>query len=136
MRPNATVSSGAITSISPTVKTASVGLPYNSVVKTLRPEAGGDDGAAQGRIKRVFEVTFRFLDTLGAEFAPVGGSFDEVLFRTGSDPMDSAPPLFTGDKTVQFHGSFETDGQVIVRQTQPLPFELSAIITRTITHSG
>lgn len=136
VRPNATVSGGAITSISPTVKTASVGLPYNSVVKTLRPEAGGDDGSAQGRVKRVFEVTFRLLDTLGAEFAPVGGDFDEVLFRAGSDPMDSSPPLFTGDKTVQFHSSFETDGQVIVRQIQPLPFELSAIITRTITHSG
>ena len=133
---NQTVSAGSVSSLSPTITKATVGLPYTSTIKTLRPEQGGDDGSAQGRAKRLFEITFRFLDTLGAEYAPVGGSFDEVQFRTGSTPMDMSPPLFTGDKTVQFHGSWETEGQVIVRQTQPLPFELSAIVTRIITHSG
>ena len=133
---NQAVTSGAISSLSPTVTKATIGLPYTSTVKTLRPEQGGDDGSAQGRTKRVFETTFRFLDTLGAEFAPNGGSFDEVQFRAGSTPMDISPPLFTGDKTVQFHGSWETEGQVSVRQAQPLPFELSSIITRIITHSG
>jgi len=133
---NQTVSSGSVSSLSPTVTKATVGLPYTSTIKTLRPEQGGDDGSAQGRSKRLFEITFRFLDTLGAEYSPVGGSFDEVQFRAGSTPMDISPPLFSGDKTVQFHGSWETEGQVIVRQTQPLPFELSAIVTRIITHSG
>ena len=131
------VSSGAITSISPTVTRASVGLPYTSTLKTLRPEKGGDDGSAQGRPKRVFETTFRFLDTLGAEYAPgTSTSFDTVQFREGSTPMDISPALFSGDKTVQFHGSWETEGQVQVRQTQPLPFELTSIVTRIVTHSG
>jgi len=133
---NQTVASGSVSSLSPTVTKATVGLPYTSTIKTLRPEQGGDDGSAQGRSKRLFEITFRFLDTLGAEYAPVNGSFDEVQFRTGSTPMDISPPLFSGDKTVQFHGSWETEGQVVLRQTQPLPFELSAIVTRIITHSG
>ena len=130
------VSSGAVTSLSPTVTHATIGLPYTSTLQTLRPEKGGDDGVAQGRTKRVFEATFRFLDTLGAEYAPVGGSFDEVQFRTGSTPMNISPPLFSGDKTIQFHGSWETEGQLILRQTQPLPFELTSIVTRIITHSG
>jgi len=131
------VSSGAITSISPTVTRASVGLPYTSTLKTLRPEKGGDDGSAQGRPKRVFETTLRFLDTLGAEYAPGNStSFDTVQFREGSTPMDISPALFSGDKTVQFHGSWETDGQIAVRQTQPLPFELTSIVTRVVTHSG
>ena len=133
---NQTVTSGSVSSLSPTVTKATVGLPYTSTMKTLRPEQGGDDGSAQGRTKRIFEITFRFLDTLGAEYAPVGGSFDDVQFRAGSTPMDMSPPLFSGDKTVQFHGSWETEGQVIVRQAQPLPFELTAIVTRIITHSG
>lgn len=133
---NQTVTSGSVSSLSPTVTKATVGLPYTSTIKTLRPEQGGDDGSAQGRTKRVFEITFRFLDTLGAEYSPVGGSFDDVQFRAGSTPMDMSPPLFSGDKTVQFHGSWETEGQVIVRQAQPLPFELTAIVTRIITHSG
>tara|TARA_R110000765_G_scaffold113780_1_gene206252 strand:- start:175 stop:2862 length:2688 start_codon:yes stop_codon:yes gene_type:complete len=133
---NQTIASGAVSSLSPTVTRASIGLPYTSILTTLRPEQGGDDGAAQGRTKRVFESTFRFLDTLGAEYAPAGGSFDEIQFRTGSTPMDISPPLFSGDKTVQFHGSWETDGQLSIRQTQPLPFELTAIVTRILTHSG
>lgn len=133
---NQTVASGSVSSLSPTVTKATVGLPYTSTIKTVRPEQRRDDGSAQGRAKRLFEITFRFLDTLGAEYAPIGGSFDEVQFRSGSTPMDISPPLFSGDKTVQFHGSWETEGQVIVRQTQPLPFEMSAIITRIITHSG
>ena len=133
---NQTIASGAVSSLSPTVTRASIGLPYTSILTTLRPEQGGDDGVAQGRTKRVFESTFRFLDTLGAEYAPAGGSFDEIQFRTGSTPMDISPPLFSGDKTVQFHGSWETDGQLSIRQIQPLPFELTAIVTRILTHSG
>ena len=134
--PNQTVTGGQVTGLSPTVTSAVVGLGYDTQVTTLRPEAGGDDGTAQGRAKRVFETTFRFLDTLGAEFGPKDGSLDRVLFRSGSDPMDSSPPLFTGDKTVQMHGSWEEGGQVQVKQTQPLPFELTAVINRIITHSG
>ena len=135
--PNQAVSSGGVSSISPAVEAAAVGLPYTSTLKTLRPEKGGDDGSAQGRTKRVFETTFRFLDTLGAEYAPgTSNNFDTVQFRRGSTPMDSAPPLFSGDKTVQFHGSWETEGQAIVRQTQPLPFEVTSIVTRVVTHSG
>ncbi len=130
------VASGAVSSLSPTVIRATVGLPYISTVKTLRPEEGGDDGTAQGRTKRVFEATFRFLDTLGAEYGSNVGTFNEVQFRTGSTPMDISPPLFSGDKTVNFHGSWETEGQVTVRQTQPLPFELTSVVTKIITHSG
>lgn len=134
---NQAVSSGAVSSVDPAVTQAAIGLPYTSLVKTLRPEQGGDDGSAQGRTKRVYETTFRFLDTLGAEYAPgTDSNFDIVQFRTGSAPMDSAPSLFSGDKTVQFHGSWETEGQVSVRQEQPLPFELTSIVTRIVTHSG
>ena len=134
--PNQTVSSGQITGLSPTVTSAVVGVGYDTEITTLRPEAGGDDGTAQGRAKRVFETTFRFLDTLGAEFGPKGKTVDRILFRSGSDPMDSSPPLFTGDKTVQTHGSWEESSQVTVKQTQPLPFELTAVIKRILTHSG
>ena len=84
----------------------------------------------------MFEATFRFLDTLGAEYGSNVGTFNEVQFRTGSTPMDISPPLFSGDKTVNFHGSWETEGQVTVRQTQPLPFELTSVVTKIITHSG
>ena len=125
-----------LSSISPTVKKAQIGLPYYSTIKTLRPEAGSDDGVAQGKIKRVFEVTIRFIQTLGAFVGPLTSELDELQFRQGSDPMDSAPPLFTGDKTIKFRGSWESEGQVVVQQKQPLPMHIAAIILRLITNDG
>lgn len=66
------------------------------------PEAGGDDGTAQSKTKRDFEVTLRFISTLGGQIGPDTSNLDEIIFRTGSDPMDSSPPLFTGDKKSAF----------------------------------
>jgi hypothetical protein len=50
--------------------------------------------------------------------------------------MDSAPPLFTGDKTIKFRGSWESEGQIVVQQKQPLPMHIAAIISRLITNDG
>ena len=125
-----------IESVSPSVEAAQIGLPFWSTVKTLRPEAGSDSGVAQGKTKRVFEATMRFVNTLGAKIGPTTSKLDEVQFRSGSDPMDSSPPLFTGDKTMQFRGSWEDEGQIVIQQQQPLPMHLTAIITRLITNDG
>jgi len=131
-----TVSSGAITGISPEVSKAHIGLGSTATIKTLRPEAGADDGVAQGKTKRVFDVTVRFKSTLGAKIGPSTTLLDELNFRGGSDPMDSSPPLFSGDKAITFRGGWETEGQVVIVQDQPLPIHITAIITRLLTHDG
>jgi len=130
------VSSGTVSGLNPTVTKAQVGLPYTSTVKTLRPEAGSEDGTAQGKTKRVFDVTVRFLNTLGAKFGPDTSNLDEILFRDGSDDMDSSPPLFTGDKEVNFHGTWDTTGQIVIQQDQPLPMTISAVVTRIMVNDG
>jgi hypothetical protein len=125
-----------ISGLSPTVSNAQIGLAFDSTVKTLRPEAGADDGTAQGKIKRIFEVIVRFRNTLGAKVGPNTTDLDEVQFRSGSDPMDASPPLFSGDKAIQFRGSWETEGFVVVKQDQPLPMHITAIIKRLVTNDG
>lgn len=130
------VSSGGISGLSPTVTAAAVGFPSVAKVKTLRPEAGADDGAAQSKTKRVFEMSARFIDTLGAKVGPDTSSLDEIQFRGGSDPMDSSPPLFSGDKTLKFRGGWDKKGQMVIQQDQPLPMHLTAIVTRLITNDG
>jgi len=107
-----------------------------SDLKTLRVEAGSEAGTAQGALKRAYEVTFRFVDTLGAKFGPNSSDLDTIRFRTGSDPMDVSPPLFTGDKTVKFRDTWGREGQVVARQDQPLPMTLVAIVSRIIEHDG
>ena len=39
-------------------------------------------------------------------------------------------------KTMQFRGSWEDEGQIVIQQQQPLPMHLTAIITRLITNDG
>tara|TARA_R100001129_G_scaffold164747_1_gene131051 strand:- start:1024 stop:2412 length:1389 start_codon:yes stop_codon:yes gene_type:complete len=130
------VSSGAITSIDPTVVKAQIGLTQQCTMKTLRPEAGADDGTAQGKTKRDFEVTLRLVDTLGGKVGPDTDNSDEIIFRTGTDPMDSSPPLFTGDKRLNIRGGWETTGQMVYFNDEPLPVHITALITRIITHDG
>ena len=130
------VSSGSVTSIDPTVTKAQIGLTQQCTMKTLRPEAGADDGTAQGKTKRDFEATLRFISTLGGKVGPDTSNTDEIIFRTGTDPMDSSPPLFTGDKKIMLRGGWETTGQTIYLNDEPLPVHITALITRIITHDG
>lgn len=131
--PNKTVSGGAIT-LDRSASTVQVGLAYNTDIETLRPEAGAASGTAQGQTKRIAGVTLRFLNTLGCKVGPDSDSLDEVLFRDGSDPMDSAPPIFTGDKYIAFDSGYDTDGFIFIRQDQPLPMTLQAVMPRLVTN--
>jgi hypothetical protein len=133
---NKTVASGSITGISPEVSLAHVGLASTATVKTLRVEAGSDDGVAQGKTKRIYDVTARFKSTLGAKVGPSTSELDEINFRGGSDPTDSSPPLFSGDKNIKFRSGWETEGQVVIVQDQPLPIHVTAIMTRLVTNDG
>jgi len=41
--------------------------------------------------------------------------------------MDSAPPLFTGDKVIPFPGGWDRHGHIRITQEQPLPLTVLAI---------
>jgi len=130
--PDKTVSSGAIT-LDRSASKVHVGLSYNSLVETLRLEAGADDGIAQGKIKRIHGITARFLDTVGAELGPDTNNLDRLPFRDSSMAMDTAVPLFSGDKEIFFPSGYENDAQVVIRQSQPLPMTIVAIMRRSNT---
>jgi hypothetical protein len=127
-----TVSSGSITLDRSSTK-VHVGYSYNSVVETLRMEAGADDGVSQGKIKRIHGVTVRFLDSVGAEVGPDANNLDRIPFRDSSMAMDEAVPMFDGDKEIFFPSGYDNDARVLVRQTQPLPMTVLAIMRRSNT---
>src|SRR6266404_1756146 len=120
--PQQAVVSGQVTGLNPKVTQAEVGLHFDSTLLTMRPEAGGDAGTAQGARKRFNEVTVRLDSTIGVT---ING--ERMEFRKTTDPMDSPPPLFTGEKKVSNLG-FDTDGRIEIKQTQPLPMTVLAII--------
>ena len=113
-----------------------VGLSYTSILKTMRIDAGSQDGTSQGKTKRIYEVTARLFETVGVEVGPDLNNMERIPFRTSADPMDQGIPPFTGDKEVEFRGDYDTDGFMMVRQTQPLPLTLLSLYPRLITNDG
>lgn len=130
--PNRTVDSGSIT-LQREASVVHVGLPYDSILQTMRPEAGSSDGTAQGKTKRITDVIIRFLATIGAKAGPDENTLDEIQFRRGSDPMNAPPPVFTGDKEVEWPNGYDTDGFVVIKQEQPLPMTVVAIMPQLHT---
>ncbi len=113
-----------------------VGLGYTSLLKTMRIDAGAQNGTSQAKTKRIYEVTARLYESVGVEIGPDLDNMERVPFRTSADPMDQGIPPFTGDKEVEFRGNYDTDGFMIVRQTQPLPLTILSLYPRLVTNDG
>jgi len=131
--PNKTVASGAITLDFAATK-VHIGLNFNSTLQTMRVEAGGTEGTAQGKTKRIHEVVVRFFRTIGAKVGSSETELDRIPFRSSADLMDQNLAMFTGDKTIEFRGDFDTDGFIVVQQDQPLPLTVVGIYPRLITY--
>lgn len=130
--PDRVVSSGAIT-LQLSASKVQVGLGYVSTLQTNRINAGAGDGTAQGKTKRINKMVLRFYNTLGAKAGPDANNLDELNFRSGSDLMDAPPPLFTGDKLMEWPAGYDFDGYVMVRQEQPFPMTVVAIMPQLHT---
>jgi hypothetical protein len=135
--PDCVVTGGAITLQRPALD-VNVGLNYVSRGQTMPIEAGGSDGPAQGKIKRIHRVILRLFDTLGLQSTAgnAGAPVNDVSFRNSSDLMDAPPSLFSGDIPLTWDGSYDRDGYVIWEQTQPLPSNVSAVIAQLETQDG
>jgi hypothetical protein len=133
VQPNKTVVSGEI-ELKYEANKIHVGLPFTSKLKPMRLEAGSGDGTAQGKTKKIHGLTLRFYKTIGCKVGPDEDSQEIIVFRLGSDLMDNPTELFTGDKNLAFPGRYETDGNILITQDQPLPLSISAIIVRMATN--
>lgn len=84
-------------------------------------------GSLLGKVKRVPSVTLRLINTRGllvgetsADLVPMKDRSDENL----GDPT----ALFTGDEIVTTGNDWNKDGQLFIRQMNPLPMEILDII--------
>ena len=132
---NKTVSGGSITLDRSSTK-VHIGLSYTSLLQTMRVELQGEGGTSQSKDKRIHEVTLRLHETVGVEVGPDLNNMERIPFRSSAAAMDTAVPLFTGDKQVEFRDDFNTDGFVYVRQTQPLPLTLISAYPRITVNDG
>lgn len=117
--PSAVVSGGQVTLATP-VSQAEVGLQFNSMLRTMRPEVPVR-GTSQGQVKSWSEIWVRLDASMGLFV-----NDEEVPFRRADDPTDSPLPLFTGDVSVTKMFS-STDGVLTIERRQPLPLTVVAI---------
>lgn len=123
-----TVNAGTITLDTPASK-VHVGLKCTAVISPMPLEAGAADGTAQGKTARISRCIIRFNRTLGAKYGrDESNQLDEVKVRGPGDDMDTAPPLFTGDKIVSWPKGYEGQALITIVQDKPHPCTVVALM--------
>jgi len=121
--PDVTVSDGGITlAAGRTGSKIHVGYQIVARGQILPIESGARDGTAQGKKKRIHELSGRFYDTLGIKVGPTFDDLHEITFRAGDAPMDSPPPLFNGVKEdLPWAADHDVEAAVCWQHDTPLP---------------
>jgi hypothetical protein len=132
--PDCVVSNTGVITLQRSASVVQVGLKYSSSGKTLRIEAGGADGPAQGKFKRIHRAIFRFFQTVGHTLT--GNTTIAEPFRDSSMPMDQPVALFSGDKRWSYDGSYDLDGQISWEQDDPLPSNITLLGAQLETQDG
>jgi hypothetical protein len=134
--PDRVVEDGAIT-LNSECSVVHVGLKCPARMVTQDLEAGGSSGTSHGKPARIYRLAVRFIDTLGGFIGmpdPVSlsnpSTLDEIDFRVPADDMDAPPPIMSGIVDVEFPGDWEHEKRIEIRQDQPLPMTVAAIMPR------
>ncbi len=122
-----TVSSGTIT-LDDFYNKVHAGLSYTAKLKPMNLEFATTGGALQGLTKRINATNIRFDRTLSCSVGPTFEKYDNYVFRSMLDPLEAAPPLFSGDKRMLFDGPFDREGAICIQDSLPLPLTVVAII--------
>ena len=116
-----TVSSGAITLTTAATK-AHIGLSYTSIVEPMKLHSGSQVGTARGKKQKIDSVTICTYECgPGME---CGSSSTNIL-----DVQDlTAGSLITDDLHHEFPGDWDDDATVYIRQTDPVPMTIRALV--------
>jgi hypothetical protein len=121
------VSAGSIT-LEKACSKIIVGLKNEWRVVPLRLEGGSPMGFSQGKRKHLESLIVRFERSAGLNHKIKGGAFEsELPSRNFGQNFDSAVPLFTGDKVVKLHNSWNREGQFELHGDSPLPVTILMI---------
>lgn len=103
------------------VTEAVLGLAFDAYMVPLPPEAGGDLGPAQGRMKRVSRVTVRVQHSLGLKITCQGGQATMLGQTTPGTDLTAALPLVSKDIPVDVVGAWDRAGQFRIDRVGPFP---------------
>lgn len=118
------VVNGRITLAQPATR-VHVGLAYTSQLQTLYLDVG--EPTQQGKRKNITAMTARVDQTRGLQ---MGQTFDDLVDFKDRDPLTFGLPipLQTGDKRMILGGGWNTEGQMCLEQSNPLPATVLGVI--------
>lgn len=131
-RPDGTVSGGGQILLQDAASLVRVGYGYISNLQTMPVNVAGEAGTAQGKLKRIDRLFMRFYQSIGCVVGPTETSLKNLIFVTTSGAMDISPPLYSGIKDIYVPDQHNYDGVIIVRQTQPYPLTILALMPQLV----
>ena len=124
VHPQRVVSGGTIV-LERAASVAHIGLQYNSDLQSL-PLALQVEAFGQGRVKNINHVWLRVLESSGIFAGPSADKLIEAKQRT-TEPYGEPPRLKTQDIKIMLTPTWQDNGQLFVRQTDPLPLTVVAL---------
>ena len=123
VHPQRVVTGGSIT-LDQAASVVQIGLPITADLQTLPASAMLQDGSyGQGHVKNVNKVWLRVYRSSGIFTGPDADHLTESKQRT-TEPYGSPPALKTDELQVMITPSWQSGGQVFVRQKDPLPLTM------------
>ena len=120
--PRRVVTGGAIT-LDVAASKVQIGLPITADLQTLPWAAQIDNAMGQGRQKNVNKVWLRVYRSSGIFAGPDANHLVEAKQRT-TEPYGSPPAIKSDEIEIVVPPSWDSAGQVFVRQSDPLPLTL------------
>jgi len=120
-----TVSGGSVT-LDSAASIVHVGLGYTCDLETLNPEMPLQNGTMQGRKVRAAKVMIRFINSRGG-FVGTDSSKLYELVQRAAEPLGTSISLQNVDYVIDIPSSYDNNGRVFFRQSDPLPVTILAV---------
>ncbi len=131
-----TVASNGTLTLPAVAKVVIAGFKYTSDLIPVALDNNALFGTGLGSIKRTEQVFIEFERTVSAlvGVASDEDSLKDINFREASVSASDPTPLFTGEKEIKLMASYESKQNILIRQEDPYPMTVNAIIAKGILY--
>ena len=107
------------------VSVATAGWPYTTTIQPMN--IGGPE--QQGKSKRINQVIVRLHQSLGVQIGETEALLIDIPDISTISFDGGAPVVYSGDYAIDFNGSFQTDGNIIIQIEEPYPLTVLGMNT-------
>ena len=98
-----------------------IGFDYHGILQPMVIEVAGLTGPAQTKLKNVYRIGIKFLNSLGCEYGTDFYKPESIPFTEMPIDLGNPIPLFSGVRVIPYSDSWESDKLIYIRQRKPLP---------------